>query len=396
MSIITAQVQESLTRSSWIRKMFEAGLELKAKHGADKVFDFSIGSPDLPPPPEVAEGLEKVLDEVDTSYSLSYMPNPGFPQVRAKLAGMLATEQNAPITANEVIMTCGAAGGINCLFKAVLEPGDEILVPSPYFIDYGAYANNFGATMATVPTKQPDFSLDVDAIAAAITPKTRVMLINTPNNPTGAVYSREQLQALAEVLAKASAEHGKPILLVSDEPYRFLTYDGVEAPAILDLYPYSVLVNSFSKDLSMAGERLGYLALSPAMPEKAELMAGLILAIRILGFINAPAIGQKILLHALGASVDTGIYDARRKAMAEVLDNAGLEYVMPKGGFYFFVKTPDKFEDDVAFVSALQEQLVLAVPGPGFGCPGYVRLAFCVHEDVIRRSADAVKRAVER
>ena len=397
MTLITNQIKDYLERSSWIRKMFETGMELKAKHGEDAVCDFSLGNPDLPPPGLVRKALADIAGTVENPFALGYMPNAGYPDVRAKLAAKLAAEQNAPVQANDIVLTCGAAGGLNCVFKAVLDPCAEVLVPAPFFVEYGFYAQNHGGGLVTVKAKAPDFSLDVDAMAAAITEKTRVVLVNSPNNPTGAIYSRQELEALAAALTKAGAKYGKPILLISDEPYRFLTYDGVQVPSILDLYPHAIVINSYSKSLSLAGERIGYVCVNPNMPGKDELLAGIILANRILGFVNAPAIGQKVLGATLDASedaqVDASVYAARRDAMAKVLDNAGLDYVLPKGGFYFFIPAPEKFKgDDVAFVNALQEQLILAVPGSGFGYPGYVRLTFCVGQDVIERSAGGFKK----
>ncbi len=276
-------------------------------------------------------------------------------------------------------------------FRAVLDPCDEVVVPAPFFVEYGFYVQNHGGGLVPVKSKPLTFDLDIDAIARAITEKTRVFLINSPNNPTGAVYSRERLQELADLLQRKSEEYGRPIYLLADEPYRFLAFDGVEVPSILPLYPYSVVVSSFSKNLSLAGERVGYVLLNPAMPQKERLAAGLVLTNRILGFVNAPAIAQQILERALGVTVDPGIYDGRRKAMARVLEATGYEFTLPKGAFYFFPKAPGG--DDVKFCAALQEQRILAVPGMGFGYPGFFRLAFCVGEDVINRSEEGFAKA---
>jgi aspartate aminotransferase len=264
---------------------------------------------------------------------------------------------------------------------------------APYFVEYGFYAANHGGAFTVVKSREPDFGLDIAAIEAALTPKTRVLLLNSPNNPSGAIYSIAELTALAEMLVRVSKERDKPIYLVSDEPYRFLTYDGARVPSTLPLYPYSVVCSSFSKNLGLAGERVGYALVNPEMPGKDELIDGLILANRILGFVNAPAIGQTIAARAINETVDTGIYHKRRDLMADVLDDAGFDYAMPKGGFYFFPKAPGG--DDVAFVSKLQEELILAVPGSGFGFPGYFRLTFCVDEAVIARSHDGFARAMK-
>ncbi|THB71158.1 MAG: pyridoxal phosphate-dependent aminotransferase [Desulfovibrio sp.] len=391
MSLLTQQMAGYLERASWIRKMFEEGARLKAEHGVEAVCDFSLGNPDLPPPGEVKKALGELAELADQPLSLGYMPNPGYPWVRQALAEMASKEQAVTVAPEDIIITCGAAGALNVLFRAVLEPGEEVLSPAPFFVEYGFYTENHGGVFKTAPVSGADFSLDLNAMEQAITAKTRVVLINSPNNPTGRVYSREELEALAQVLEAKSKEHGKPIFLVSDEPYRFLTFDSVEVPSLLSIYPYSVVGTSFSKNLSMAGERVGYLLVNPSMQGKDELIEGLVLANRILGFVNAPAIGQAVAAKALNSQVDVSIYANRRAAMAEVLDNASIDYFMPQGAFYFFPKAPGG--DDVAFCAKLQQELILAVPGRGFGFPGYFRLTFCVDEAVIRRSAEGFKRA---
>lgn len=391
MQILASQVAGYLERASWIRKMFEEGARLKAEFGADQVYDFSLGNPDLPPPAAVAAGLRDLAEQADRPFALGYMPNAGYDDARTKLAAHLAQEQGAPLAAGDLVLTCGAAGGLNALLRAVLEPGEEVLAPAPFFVEYGFYTENHGGVFRTVRAKEPTFDLDLAAMEAAIGPKTRVVLVNSPNNPTGAVYAQEQMEGLAAILRKKTAEYGRPVFLAADEPYRFLVFDGAQVPALLPLYEYAVVVSSFSKNLSLAGERVGYVAVAPQMPDKGRLMAGLILANRILGFVNAPAVGQKLMAAALGSSVDVNVYAARRRAMAEVLDAAGYEYALPKGAFYFFPKAPGG--DDVAFVQKLKEQRILAVPGTGFGCPGYFRLTFCVDEKVIRAAGEGFKKA---
>lgn len=394
MAILSAQVQDYMSRSSWIRRMFEAGIELKKKYGAENVCDFSLGNPDLPPPACVCQGLREIADEADAPFAFGYMPNFGYPHVREALAREVSREQGVAVDPTCLVITCGAAGAINAFYRAVIEPGDEVLCPSPYFVEYAFYVENHGGRLATAPAKPGSFDLDVDALEAAITDKTRVLLINSPNNPTGVVYPRETLVALAEMLKRKSAGRARPILLLADEPYRFLAFDGVEVPSLLPLYPHTVVVSSFSKNLSLAGARVGYALVNPAMPEKDELVGGIILANRILGFVNAPALAQKLLAKALGSQVDVNIYASRRDAMRKVLDDAGFVYPLPRGAFYFFPQAPGG--DDVAFVNLLTEERILAVPGKGFGCPGHFRLAFCVGEDVINRSAEGFKRAMAR
>jgi len=392
MQVLSKQVEAYLEKSSWIRQMFEKGRELKQKYGPENVFDFSLGNPDLPPPQEVAQGLKELAEQVSKPFALGYMPNAGLPEVRQALAKYLSQEQKVELEEQNIIVTCGAAGGLNALFRAILEPGDEVVCPAPYFVEYSFYVQNFKGILKTVPCKPLTFELDLDGLEAAIGPKVRAVLINSPNNPTGQVYSEEELNALVDVLKAKSRQFGRPILLVSDEPYRFLTYDQVQVPSILSLYADSVIVSSFSKSLALAGERVGYIAVCPQMEQKEDLLAGLVLTNRILGYVNAPVIGQYLILKSLGSLVDTEKYELRRKVMAEVLSNAGLEFSLPKGGFYFFPKAPH--EKDHEFVRILIEEKVLAVPGSGFGYPGYVRFAFCVDENIIARSADAIRMAV--
>jgi len=291
-------------------------------------------------------------------------------------------------------MTCGAAGGINVFFRAVLTAGDEVVCPAPYFVEYGFYVGNSGGKLVPAPAKDFTFELDLDAIERAITPRTRAIIINTPNNPTGQIYGRAELTRLAEILAAAEKKFGRIIYVVSDEPYRFLNFDGVELPGALEIFPHGVSIGSYSKNLSLAGERLGYIAVSPGLEGASELMAGLIFCNRILGFVNAPALAQQILMECMEAQVDLEIYRGRRDAMASVFTEAGIEFTLPRGAFYFFPKSP--VADDRRFVQALQEERVLAVPGSGFGCPGYVRFAFCVDRKVIERSRESVIKAVAK
>jgi len=394
MSLITKQMKEAMAGGSWIRRMFEAGIQMKQEFGEDAVCDFSLGNPDLPPPPAVAEGLRKLAARAGEPFSLGYMPNAGFPWAREMLARHLSVEQGIALSADDVVLSCGAAGAINALFHSVLEPGDLVLSFRPYFVEYGAYARNHGGGFDTVPSKPNTFALDLDALASAITPRTRALILNSPNNPTGVIYSLEELTKLAALLEKKSAENGRPIFLVADEPYRFLAFDGAQVPSLLPLYEHAVVVSSFSKNLSIPGERLGYLALSPRMRGREELVAALTLSNRVLGYVNPPVVGQHLMAEALNSTVDVSVYARRRDMMAEVLTKAGYEFHMPRGAFYFFPKSP--ISDDVAFVSQnLLKQRILAVPGSGFGGPGHFRLAFCVQEEVISRSLDGFKKALQ-
>lgn len=393
MELLTPAIKAHLGNSSWIRRMFEAGIELKKKYGAENVFDYSLGNPDIPAPEVVKTAMTDLAEHALDPFAFGYMPNAGLPDVRAALAAKLGREQGVDVGGEKVLVTCGAAGGINVFFRAVLSAGDEVLCPAPYFVEYGFYAENYGGLLKSVPCKE-DFTLDIAAMDAAITPRTRAVIINSPNNPTGQIYSAEEINALAEVLRKHRAANGRVIYLISDEPYRFLNFDGVEIPSMFKAYDATVVIGSFSKNLSLAGERIGFIGVNPALENGQELMAGLIMCNRILGFVNAPVVAQKLILQCMDSEVDLNIYRRRRDKMAKVLKDAGLEFTMPRGAFYFFPKSPTA--DESVFINALVEQRVLAVPGRGFGMPGYFRLAFCsISEEAIEKSADSFKRAVE-
>lgn len=392
MNVLSQATQASLSGGSWIRKMFEAGIALKKEFGEDQVCDFSLGNPDLAPPAEVAQALKEFAAEAHKPFALGYMPNGGAPWAREILAKNLAKTHNCPLAPSDVILSCGAAGAMNAFFKAVLDPNDEVIAITPYFVEYGSYVSNHGGVLRPVPSMADTFALDLDAIEKAITPKTRAIIINSPNNPAGQVYGLEELQGLAALLTTYSAKNNRPIFIVADEPYRFLAFDGVDVPSMLPLYPYSVVVSSFSKNLCIPGERVGYLAASPLMEEREQLIGGAILANRILGYVNPPIVGQYILRHAIDSQVDVEIYRKRRDLMASLLKDAGYDFLLPRGAFYFFPKAPGG--DDVAFADRLQKERILVVPGRGFGTPGHFRMAFCVGEEVIARAADGLKKAI--
>lgn len=395
MKVIADEIEASLGASSWIRRMFEAGGELRKKLGAENVFDFSLGNPDLPPPAEAAEALREIADGLGEKRALGYPSNAGWMPFREALAAKLSVEQGVPaLSAGQVVVSCGAAGAITSFFRAVLNPGDEVLVSAPYFVEYGAYCGHFGGRLVPVMARRDSFEVDLEAMEAAITPKTRAILFNSPNNPTGCVYSEAMVGALAAMVNRANEGRERPIYLLADEPYRFLAYDGAVVAPVLSKTPYGVVLGSFSKSLSMAGERVGFVAVSPEMPEWEKLIAAVSLTTRTLGFVNAPIVGQKLAMRILGCGIDLAIYEERRRKMLSVLDGAGLRYVRPNGAFYVFPETPGG--DDIAFVNRLLEEGVLAVPGTGFGCPGYMRLCYSVEDEVIERSAEAFRRAVAR
>jgi aspartate aminotransferase len=379
-----------------IRKMFEEGNLLKKQHGADKVFDYSLGNPDIEPPEAFHQVFLKLAQE-DKKGSHGYMPNAGFADVREALARKASKEHQVSIDGSHIVMAVGAAGGLNTVFKTICNPNDEIIVIRPFFMEYRAYAANHGARLVEVDAL-PDFNPDIDAIGAALSPQTAAVLINSPNNPTGKVYPASAIAALAALLYKHGEKIGRFPFLVSDEPYREIAYN-VDVPPVLSAYRESIVVNSYSKSLSLPGERIGYIAVGPDVTDKADVLNGLIYATRILGYVNAPALMQRIVAELTGAAVDVSIYARRRDAFTAILDEAGIEYAPPEGAFYLFCKVPPKrgggSGDDAAFVNHLKQHLILGVQGSGFGKPGWLRFAYCVDEKIIRASGAAFKKAME-
>lgn len=376
-----------------IRKMFEEGALLKKKYGEDNVYDFSIGNPDLDPPSEVVEAIEEIA--ADTSPMChGYMPNPGYMQARQAMAEKTSLEQGTAVPADCVIMSVGAAGAMNCVFKALLNDGDEVIVPAPYFAEYGHYCANHGGTLRPVPTKN-DFSLDTDAIKAALTEKTAAVIINSPNNPTGRIYSREEIQALSAVLTAHGEKTGRYPYIVCDEPYRAITYGGKKIAPVFPEYRQAVVVTSFAKNLSVPGERIGYIAVNPASDDASEMVAACILATRILGFVNAPAFFQKVIARSWNARCDYSLYEKRCREIMEIMDYAGLQYAKPEGAFYLFVKVPEGWNgDDMAFTEHLKKFNILCAPGTGFGGKGWFRISYCVAEKTILNSKEAFYKSV--
>jgi aspartate aminotransferase len=389
---VSKKIQSFIAKASWIRKMFEEGLRLKSQFGAGNVYDFSLGNPNLPPPDRFHQVLRDTVSSCGAN-GHCYMPQTGYPQVCGAVADYLTREQGVALTAGEVIMTCGAAGALNVIFKALLDSGDEVLTPVPCFAEYQFYADNHGGVLRTAPTRS-DFTLDIGALEAAVTAKTKVVLINSPNNPTGQVYSEASLLALGEVLRSKSRELGRTIYLVSDEPYRKIVYDGTAVPSIFKVYPHSIVATSYSKDLSIAGERIGFAAVHPEARYKTEIMGAMALAIRILGFVNAPALMQRVVAELQGASVDVRAYRRKRDRLCAGLAEAGYEFAVPAGAFYLFPRTP--IEDDVAFVRELQQERILTVPGSGFGVPGHIRIAYCVEDQTIVDALPGFRRVMDK
>ena len=385
-------IQASIERSSWIRKMFEEGNIRKAKYGAENVFDFSLGNPDLEPPPRFKEVLKKLIND-SSPRQHAYMPNAGLMETRQAVADYLNKRNRPNFTPDEIVMTVGAGGALNAVLKTILNPGDEVIIPKPYFVEYNFYLDNHQGVPKLAATKE-DFSLDLDAISDAVTEKTKAVLIDSPNNPTGNVYQEGELKELANALTHHSQKLGEPIYLISDEPYRKIIYDGISVPSILDLYDESFVLTSFSKDLSLPGERIGYAAVNPEMSDKAMIIAGMVLSNRVLGYVNAPALMQRAIPFLLEESVDISVYQSRRDLLCDSLATFGYDFIKPGGAFYLFPRTP--IEDDVAFVSALQDENILTVPGRGFGGPGHFRIAYCVSEDVIDKALPGFERVMKK
>jgi aspartate aminotransferase len=388
---VSSRIKAAMEGSSWIRRMFEEGRELKARLGPDKVFDFTLGNPDLEPPPQFKAALLAAAQDPRPGLH-GYMVNAGLPETRQVLAAQLRRLHFLDFSADDLVLTVGAAGALNVILKAILDPGDEVVVLAPYFVEYLTYADNHGG-VARVAETDENFQIDLNRLAAALSPRTRAVIVNSPNNPTGQVYEAGILGDLGRHLQDHSARQGRPVYLVADEPYRRLVYDGLEVPSIFAAYPDTLLATSFSKDLSIPGERLGYATVSPRAAARQELVGGLVLANRILGFVNAPALMQRVVASLTEVHVDIAPYARRREIFCQVLAEAGYKFFRPKGAFYLFPQAPGG--DDLAFVARLKEENILAVPGRGFGRPGHFRLAFCVPETVIEQAAPGFARALK-
>ena len=386
---IAERMLKMVEGSSLIRKMFEEGARLKAEHGERNVYDFSLGNPDVPPPPEFKKALRALVE--DDRLGHGYMSNVGYFHVREAVAKYIQSEQGIAIPPELILMTSGAAGALNDSLTALLNPGEEILVPCPYFVGYNQYAFAAGGVVATAES-DGDFRLNLANVEKALNAKTRVMLINSPNNPTGVVYSAGELKQLGELLERASRKYGKRIYLLSDEPYRKIAY-GVEVPSVFQAYPHVLLVTSFSKELSLAGERIGYLAIAPEA-EDAALIARAAAVANTMYYVNAPSLFQLAIGKAIGATVDVGIYRRRRDVLCEGLAQAGYEFAKPDGAFYLFPKTP--IPDDVRFCRMLLDERILGVPGSGFGRAGHFRLSYAVPDATIRDSIEGFGRAFRK
>ncbi|HWQ54690.1 MAG TPA: pyridoxal phosphate-dependent aminotransferase [Bryobacteraceae bacterium] len=382
---IARTIAEQMERASWIRRMFEIGARMKAERGAENVFDFSLGNPEVEPPARVLEVLRRMASDAPP-HGHGYMPNAGFPPVRERMAETLKAATGLPYTAGHIIMTVGSAGACNTYLKAVLDPGDEVIVLFPYFPEYRFYIENHGGRMVRVETGD-DFQPDVARIAAAITPRTKAIILNSPNNPTGAVYGERVLRDLGALID--SLDH--PVTVISDEPYKAIAFDGVKVPETAALIRRTVIAHSWSKSMAISGERIGYLAISPGLEEADKLRDACTFTNRILGYINAPAIWQWVIAETADQTVDVGLYQRKRDVICEALTRIGYHAPKPQGTFYVFPKAP--IPDDMAFIERLVEEGILAVPGKGFGRSGYFRISLTVPMDVVERSIPGFERA---
>lgn len=382
--MISKKMENMVANSSAIRAMFEEGARLKKIHGAENVYDFSLGNPNVAAPAAVKESIVEILNSEDPVLLHGYTNNAGYEDVRTVVAESLNERFDTTFAAKNIIMTVGAAGGLNVILKTLLNPEDEVITFAPFFSEYRNYVNNFDGVLVEVSPNTVDFQPKLDEFEEKITAKTKAVIVNTPNNPTGVVYSEETIQKLAAIMEAKQAEFGTDIYLISDEPYRELAYDGVEVPYLTKYYNNTVVGYSYSKSLSLPGERIGYLVI-PNEASDSELMIGAAnVANRILGFVNAPTLQQKLVAKCINEKTDVSYYDRNRETIYNGLTELGIECIKPEGAFYLFVKSP--VEDEVAFVTAAKKYNILLVAGRGFGCPGYVRLAYCVSYETIVNS----------
>jgi len=383
---IAKKVKTFIDRASWIRKMFEEGARLCELHGAENIFDFTLGNPTVEPPAAFTTELKRLAENPEPGMH-RYMNNAGYEFTRSAVAAKIAALSGCPVDANQIIMTCGAGGALNVVLKTILNPGDEVIILPPYFVEYKFYIDNHGGVPREVWTRREDFQLDLAAIEAAVNEKTAALIINSPTNPTGVIYPAADLRALDTLLKRKQQQFGRPLLVISDEPYARIAFDGCQVPPIFSCIDNSVIATSHSKDLALPGERIGYLAASPTLAGLKEFMEGAVFCNRVLGFVNAPAMAQHLVAKLQDASVDIDAYQRKRDLLYGEMTRIGFRMVKPDGAFYLFPESP--LADDVEFVRKAQEYNLLLVPGSGFGAPGYFRVAYCVDQELIERSLPA-------
>ena len=390
--MISKEISKNLQNASWIRKMFDEGERLVEKFGAENVFDFSLGNPTEEPPGVVRNTLKNLVADSPRGMH-RYMSNAGYLATRKAVASVISDEIERSFPAGNVVMTNGAAGGLNVALKSLLDPGDEVVIFSPFFVEYMFYIKNSGGIPVVCETDTENFQPDPGKLAEVLSDKTRAVIINSPNNPTGVVYPEKTLKGLAEVLSNLEEKTGNPVYVISDEPYKKIVYDGIQVPEILNIFRNSLIVNSYSKSLGLAGERIGYVAVNPGAEDSGLLVNALIFCQRTLGFVNAPALAQRLVQAAAGESVDVSGYLARRDLLYNALSESGFTCVKPQGAFYLFPRTPGEETD---FIQAAQSHNLLFVPGKGFGCPGHFRISYCTDLEMIRRSIPVIKKLASR
>lgn len=390
--MISEKMKPLVANNSVIRVMFEEGKRLAAIYGADQVYDFSLGNPNVPAPDAVKQAIVDILEEEDSTVVHGYMSNAGFEDVRETIAQSLNQRFDTQFGKENILMTVGAASGLNVILKTILNPGDQVITFAPYFVEYGNYVRNYDGELVVVSPNTVDFQPNLPEFEAKITDKTKAVIINTPNNPTGVVYSKETLTRIGEILQRKEEELGTTIVLISDEPYRELAYDGVEVPYVTKFYANTVIGYSYSKSLSLPGERIGYLVIPNEMKDFEEVMTAATIANRVLGSVNAPSLMQRVIKRCIetGATVNLEAYDYNRNLLYHGLRNLGFECIKPEGAFYLFMKSP--VADEKAFCAQAQKYNLLLVPGSSFACPGYVRIAYCVSPEQIERSMPAFEK----
>jgi aspartate aminotransferase len=385
--MISKKMKVLVDNSSVIRAMFEEGKRLSEIYGEENVFDFSIGNPNVEPPQNIKKAITDILSEEEPNLVHGYMNNSGYEDVRENIADYMNKKNGVNITSNNIIMTCGAAGGLNIILKSILNPEDEVISFAPFFGEYLNYVNNYDGKLVIVKTEDGTFQPDVNAFEKEINERTKAIIINSPNNPTGVIYSEESIKNIARILEKKEKEYGTSIYLISDEPYREIVYDDIEVPFILKYYKNTFIGYSYSKSLSLPGERIGYIAVNGDMDEFEDVISSLNVANRILGFVNAPSLFQRVIGRTLGAEVDVNIYKRNRDLLYNHLISLGFKCIKPKGAFYLFPKA--LIEDDKKFAQIAKKYNILVVPGTAFGCPGYFRLSYCIGYEKIEKSLAA-------
>ncbi len=390
--MISEKMKKLAQNNSVIRAMFEEGNRMAALYGRENVYDFSLGNPNFPAPEAVKTAVVEILKSEEPMAVHGYMSNAGFEPVRKAVADSLNRRFATSFDAGNIIMSVGAAGALNVALKTLINPGDEVAVFAPYFVEYGNYVANYDGVLRAVEPNIPGFQPDPEKLAALITPRTKALILNSPNNPTGVVYSEDSIQKIAAVLEARQKEYGTSIFILSDEPYRELAYDGVEVPYITKYYKNTLVCYSWSKSLSLPGERIGYLVIPFEVEQFGLVFDAACIATRVIGFVNAPSLLQLAVARCLDESTDIGAYDANRKLLYRGLTDCGFECVYPQGAFYMWMKTP---ADDREFVQAAKKYNLLIVPGASFGCPGYARIAYCVSADMIARALPAFKKLAQ-